>query len=467
MENFNFESNAMELIVYKLRDTLLNLINDITEGTDTEGDFEIPAEIKNLQKRLYDYASKIDEMLEKPLDERNDFIDGVAKLRKDIEELALATSAYMRSCEQMGDYMLERSKFADVKDIPGELPPDNIRIKSDISEFLNSIKKPDLLSEVKSKLISAVPMRMPRNDFAEYVQKSLQTYFDGLTLGFVDNSLPHLKALLCARKTDYFGKYFKNITDRINEVFALKLEKLKPEDYNDYLDDADYCINTLSNAYNILGIYFCDANYLLLLASFAVDYDFMFENDFVLKDLYFGMRAIVENSDNALPKEDVNNAAVKEIEERYDQYKNMDKQVKKYLSSLTADEIANLEPEVATVVNAYMLIDTQFKMQLDFEIMGEYNKADEQSATKEELAAKCADVTKALTELIADMPIKDQKFIKQKFLSAIPCPLDNRELLDYIGYSLDGINDKTGKWVAYGNIFEIFDKCDFKPQDYK
>jgi hypothetical protein len=99
--------------------------------------------------------------------------------------------------------------------------------------------------------------------------------------------------------------------------------------------------------------------------------------------------------------------------------------------------------------------------------MGSYDNASSEPATESELKEACSKIVEKINDVISDLPIKEQKYRKQNFLSRIPCIYKKEDLLAYIAYSLEGITDNQNKWVVYGNIFEIFDKFGFKADDKK
>lgn len=462
MKNFNYKNSTMELIVCKLQDTLLNLINDITEKNDVEEEFEIPKEVKAIRERLHSLAAQLGDVLDKGMDQRDDFINTAKQLKQDIIRLAQGVNVYTSACNQMGEYFLELTKFADIKRINQNMPSDNTLITADIEEFLDGIKDAENLEAAKSMLISAVPMRMPRANFNSYVEDSLFKYFDGLSVDFVKNSIKEMEAMVCAVKTEAFGKYFPNITERINTAYSENPEKITPDDLNGYLDDSDYCLGMLGNAFEILSIYYCDTNYMLTLAAFVIDQEFLFDDNFVLKDLFFCMNNILEGKDN-ITAEQVSQSAVNMIEELYEKFKPKDSQLRHHISKLTEEEIDAFDEEYKTMLTTYRIICDAFAMQLSYELLGVYTNEDEEiPATKAELEEIIKGFTKRIGELIGDMPIKKQKFLKQKFLAKLPCTFGIEELTGYIDYSLEGCTDNTSIWVAYGNIFEIFDAFNFK-----
>jgi hypothetical protein len=289
--------------------------------------------------------------------------------------------------------------------------------------------------------------------------------FDGLSLNFIQHSLTQMKSFMCGRKAETYGHYFKSITERINDVYSLNTDKLNINDLNDYLDDADYCISVMTNTFAILSVYYSDVNFLLILASYAIDHEFLFEDDFVFKDLYYGMLDYIGNEN--VPAEAVNDGSVSMIEELYAKYKPKEEQLKHHISKLSVEEVAALDSSLQTVLNTYLVIDRLYKEMLDYALMGSYDDVSNEPATAEELKKACTSITESVTNLISDLPIKEQKYLKQHFLSRIPCVYKKEDLLNYISYSLEGITDDKNKWITYGNIFEIFDKFGFKPDDKK
>ena len=88
---------------------------------------------------------------------------------------------------------------------------------------------------------------------------------------------------------------------------------------------------------------------------------------------------------------------------------------------------------------------------------------DNKEYTTEELAN---DVNTYIAGVCAELPKTKEKFLKQKFLKNIPCPMTQEEFVDYATYSLDGVNDKLVSLVAYGNIFEIVDALEKQEHEH-
>lgn len=121
----------------------------------------------------------------------------------------------------------------------------------------------------------------------------------------------------------------------------------------------------------------------------------------------------------------------------------------------------NLSDELKTTISVNNAVSNRFYRELEEEIMTPQDL--EKEYTTEELAN---DVNTYIADVCAELPKTKEKFLKQKFLKNIPCPMTQEEFVDYATYSLDGVNDKLVSLVAYGNIFEIVDALEKQEHEH-
>lgn len=87
---------------------------------------------------------------------------------------------------------------------------------------------------------------------------------------------------------------------KISAVMPLIQKLLQRKIFESYIADVDDNVEALQSIYSLLSIYYNDVNYLLILSNFAIDEDYLFQDEMLIKDFYYSVVDYIENKDDEL-----------------------------------------------------------------------------------------------------------------------------------------------------------------------
>ncbi|MGN1317945.1 MAG: hypothetical protein ACI4VF_02945 [Lachnospirales bacterium] len=445
MNKLNNEK-LISLVVYKLKDTLFNLMYDILDNPLSEIPI-VPERLKDFEERIRSFYTQICDNLSKEINDRENFISAVNLLENDIVNMAIDINKYTCANNQLGEYVLREMKLIEVSNIDESVPLNNHAMVEKISHFLSHIEDNVEGKFAKGELIAALPIRMTKDRYRDYVKSAFSIMAKELPKEFANSSMERLKDM-CLAESKNLSCDLPLMADTINEIYNIDTSEFKKENIEEYLNIIDDNIASLQTIYTCLGVLYNDVTYIKILCDFVIDEDFLFEDDFLLKDLYYSVCDTIKDKDESLVDtilERVNN----EIEKRFEMSKELEGEITKEISQIK--DINELDDNCKVSVQVNNAISNAYLKDIDEKIMlgqGGDKSIDELS---DELCNYIEDVTK-------NLPNSRRKYIKQRFLQHIPCPMTDNEFTDYAHYSLSGVNDRNVILASCGDIFDITDK---------
>lgn len=82
---------------------------------------------------------------------------------------------------------------------------------------------------------------------------------------------------------DSIKEDFPMMYEKISAVYALIQKLLQRKILKSYIADVDDNVEALQSIYSLLSIYYNDVNYLLILSNFAIDEDYLFQDEMLIK----------------------------------------------------------------------------------------------------------------------------------------------------------------------------------------
>lgn len=431
--------DIIDLIEYKLKDTLFNLMYDILESP-VEDVANPPEALKAIEGKIQQLYVNIIEYLDRPVNERKDFEKDINKLRDDIVNLAMDISKYISINDHLGNYIMKDYKLKEIEKIADQVPLNNSAIAHNLEHYLSHKEDNIETAFKKGEIMSALPLRMTRAKYNDYVSAAFKLMTKEIPSQFASATVNRLKDMFYTKDTEKMSKDFTLMAETINEIY--NIEEFKEEEAEEYFSLLDDNHNTLVEAYEAISVLYYNSVYLDILNDFTIDFDFLFEDDFVVKDLYYSVCDCIRSGDFSL-KENILDSLNNEIETRFDKFEKKEKEI---LDAIDKTPLDNISEDSKTAVNILNAINYYYNRTLDNEIM---------TAKGNENIDTLLDYINSVTE---NMSSAYRKFIKQRFLQHLPCPYSNEELVDYVHYSLSGTDDKNTILVACSDIFEIIDK---------
>ena len=448
MNNPSTEKNLVKLVEYKIKDTLLNLIYDLSENPAQKTEYVVPDSILAIKDKLEKAYAGLENVLETT--DRDDFEKELSLLTKEITEEGINLNRYISFNDQLGEKLLRAYKLDDIKNFDNNIPLNNSGVTDTVRGYLQTL--PDNIESkfAMGELISVLPLRMTRERYTDYVTKGVSLLTEGLPEEFANACIDRLKDMFYADCDAEFKADFPLMYEKLKST-AETMDELDKEGITEALSDIDGNVDAIQDIYALLSVYFNDAVYLQILSMFAVDTEFLFNDDMLLKDLYYSLRNVITTKDTAFI-EDIFERTENEIEERFDLSKPIEEELSEKIKSMTEEDYKALSEDTKIAINVNNTISEMFYSELDEHIMLSRDKNKEVNEMTKEL-------TDYINRVTEPMSNSEKKLVKQNFLKNLPCPMSKDELGEYCAYALDGINDRALSLVTYGNIFQITDEA--------
>lgn len=448
MNNPSTEKNLVKLVEYKIKDTLLNLIYDLSENPVQKTEYVVPDSILAIKDKLEKAYAELENVLETT--DRDDFEKELSSLTKEITEAGINLNRYISFNDQLGEKLLRAYKLDDIKNFDNNIPLNNSGVTDTVRGYLQTL--PDNIESkfAMGELISVLPLRMTRERYTDYVTKGVSLLTEGLPEEFANACIDRLKDMFYADCDAEFKTDFPLMYEKLKST-AETIDELDKEGITEALSDIDGNVDAIQDIYALLSVYFNDAVYLQILSMFAVDTEFLFNDDMLLKDLYYSLRNVITTKDMAFI-EDIFERTENEIEERFDLSKPIEEELSEKIKSMTEEDYKALSEDTKIAINVNNTISEMFYSELDEHIMLSRNENKEINEMTKELTDYINRVTESMSN-------SEKKLVKQNFLKNLPCPMSKNELGEYCAYALDGINDRALSLVTYGNIFQITDEA--------
>lgn len=438
----------ISLVVYKLKDTLFNLMYDILDNPVNEIAIA-PDSLKEFEEQIRQLYTEISNNLEQDISDRQGFVTRLNLLEAEIVKKAIAINRYTCANNQLGEYVLREMKLIEVSHIGEDIPLNNHAMVEKAEHYLSHLENNIEGMFAKGQLISALPLRMTKAKYRDYVKAGFNSMTNELPPEFAEASMERLKDM-CFANTSDMSKDLPLMSQSIEEIYKLDTSNFNKENIEEYLNIIDDNINQLQNIYSCLGVLYNDITYMKILADFVIDEDFLFEDDFVLKDLYYSICNTITEKNDILVDTIIENVS-NEIEERFEKSKELETEISEAISKLK--DINDLDDNAKVSVQVNNAISNAYLKDIDQHIMLGMGK----DKTVDELSDELCDY---IDESVAELPSVRKKYIKQRFLQHIPCNMSDSEFIDYTHYALSGVNDRNILLMSCGDIFDITDKAE-------
>lgn len=438
----------ISLVIYKLKDTLFNLMYDICENPvdDVDNPPQFLLDYENSVRKLY---TEIEDNLDLEIDQRKAFTSELDVLLDTITKKAVDINKYICYNNQLGEYVLREMKLIEVSNVGDNIPFNNGAMAENINHYLSHLKDDIEGKYAKGELISTLPLRMTKAKYRDYIKSAFNIMASELPKEFAAASMERLKDM-CYTNAENINNDFPLMAESIEEIYKLPVSEFSRDNVEEYFNLIDDNIHQLTNIYTCLGVMYDDIIYMKLLCDFAIDSDFMFEDDFVLKDLYHSVCNIINENDDTMLDTVLENLS-NTIEERFEQSKKLEAEISSQLDKL--ENTDELDIELQTAINVNNAISSAYMLDIDQQIMLSGNR----ELSVDELADELCDYIEKSVEPMENVK---QKYIKQKFLKNLPSPMTDNQFMDYTRYSLDGVSDRKIMLMSYADIFDIIDKVE-------
>lgn len=436
MDKKQLDTLAFEYIQKKLSLGLLNGIYEVCQCSKDECYTNLSQDFKEIKDRLPKYFYQIKEVLSLNFEDRKPFINQILKDNEKLKNLAKPVLASLNSADLLisiiSDYYeINKAKITDKLDFKKEM------IIDEIYQLLDEEDKQNMLQQNGGILLSIPPCSMTKENYNEYITRSLNILFEKATEKMVHNTTNMLKFKFFPFNSLDHSQNAKTLLNILNQ----KYDNLNEDELLDLLETLD---KIASDCNRQMGDFTCVSDCLMELLAiyeFAIDTDYLFNQDFVLKDMFYYTCEMIEKNDFSSYENIENNFESKFIETS-EVVENNYKKIKKVVSKNPNDNYSD-------AIKVFVLLDdyNAFNFEKDIIFKCDESLKNDKLASDSFISEKTADFLNFINNI--DISNYALKSLKQQFFCYIPCPLNVNALKIYFNNTLDNLKEKTALLVSY------------------
>ena len=314
-------------------------------------------------------------------------------------------------------------------------PLDNKTVLEEIYKLLEDEEETKTLEENGGLLMSIVNCSMTKDNYREYIYRGLNILFQEATEKMIDSTINTLKFNFAP------FKYLENSKEKntLINIFNKKYDEIEENELLKLLETLDNIGEAYSSKIGDIGaIYGCFMD-ILAIYNFAVDTDYIFKDDFILKDMYYYTCEMIENKDYSMYENIEEN-----IENKYEEILNNviknDKKIKKQIYKKPYDEYSD-------ALKVCIALEDYSNLNFEKNILFKSSCNNNNMATQKFLDEKIEEFLSFIDNL--DVSNTMLKRLKQQFFFYIPCPLGLNALKIYFKNALEGLKTETTILVGY------------------
>ncbi len=440
---------AFELIPKKLRFNLLHLLSDICFNIKEPVECDFTGELSKISKEIEALVSKINDVLMTPADKRNDFYESINTVKMNIIETARSVFVYERSVITLYEFLSDEKNLRDFEREKNltNFEFDYSQICEDCFKYIYELNDDDIDDDAyeffaarkKSQILSCLPLKMTKLKYNDYIKNFLENLCSDSSKNFVVNIIESYKNIFAPFKSGCYGKSFKYIADKLIEIWNMDFEKLSDEELDEIIETLEDTGKNVDEIKGFLSILYHDINYILNLALFSVDDEYLFEGDIMFKDLYFATKDIIKSKDNEVFIDDI-------IDRIYDKIESMESEIyamnENFGDILNIINIENLSESVYTYVMTKIKIDENFDSELSDALDNYFDTEENNEDTDEKfLNDKINEFLEYVKNSVSEISNKKGKKLKNNFFGYIVCFYDEEECDKYIEFVIKSLSE--------------------------
>ncbi len=328
--------------------TSLLLLVDTIYGNNTydfwEYDFELPKYFKDLFEKTKKYTLDLPEILSTDNDTKESILNDIRSFVSQHTFEMFKLTMYRNYINLLSLKLSNLNKFSVSKNL--EYDFDDFYIK--ITNFIDNIESNNDISDLLTYFSVIEDEKIINEDLRKILKK------DFSNLEEVEARLAYInfKNYVLPNSFDIYGSNFKAISERIENISKKLSEEITEEDFTEYRKELGEIESIVINVISDLNILFENLNSLIILITNIEDFDYLFENDLVLKDLYHTFVSIItKKEDNEIIIEQFEDRLTSDLENRIDEVQN--------LSKLTAT-IENFSDREQLIYEGYTILHSLF-----------------------------------------------------------------------------------------------------------
>ena len=183
---------AIEYIKDKLSLNILNNIYEIGLYFNEDSYEDIEDNIKVIKNKLPSYFYNIKNVVSLDFDKREEFINDIKKDIEKIEKLSLPLIATLKFSDLLGSIISDYYQMKVVK-LDKDIKFEPQLVLNEVYKMLEDEQKNNTLEENGGLLLSIVNCSMTKDNYREYINRSLNILFEQATEKMVDATIETLK----------------------------------------------------------------------------------------------------------------------------------------------------------------------------------------------------------------------------------------------------------------------------------
>ncbi len=443
----------MELIELKLKDILLNLSFDICDWHLAKPDEEIPKEITRVMDKIKACVLELPSVLEEDLSQRAAFIDKLKSLRVEYARACMPVYLYVKLFNQAGGYGMYQYKCRSAQ----EMPLDNYdQIEESIREYINELLEASQ-SEAEmhykmSNIIYNIPLRMTKEKYYDIVRAGFKATLEGTTRAEAETAFKLLKMGYSPLNAEGYGTLLPEVKAVADELWIRPVDKLTADELESYLGEIDVAMGKLNQFSDYLDIPYNDINYMLALASFCVDEDYVMGDDVLLKDIFYSCKDMLESGEFELYAMSIGENASEQIEERYERLRDTDIKLAEYVNNYM--DSSNMDQEAMSIIGTYVNIESLYRMEITDEIV-RVEGCSEEIVDEAFINEKADELIEFIMSVPEGVSSAKNKYIRRDLLMSLPVIMSKKEFNEYLDYALEPLRGKNTGVAAITDIYSM------------
>jgi hypothetical protein len=454
--NSEIKSKSMQLIQLKLKDIMLNLAIDMCDLHMSRKDLplSLPSEIDAVIEEIQGRTKVIIQTLETDLSERDDYVRSLTELRAKYTKLCAPVYTYITQLNQAGSYAMWNYKCKSAEEMP---VANYLEIERNIKGFVTDyIEEAESLPEKHyrmSSIISLIPLRMTRERYNDIVREGVLKSLEEATKSEIELAVNMFKTAYCPVLSDGYGTVLPEMKERLTELCGRNTDTLDKEALETYLGEVDSAMADLEEITDYLNIAYNDINYLIALASFCIDNEYLIGDDVLLGDVAYSCRDMLTGGDYDMYAEPLIEKAEDEVEERFAKLRELENQLNEYLTK--HPEATDNDEQLHNIVGTYVHITTLYLMELEHEYTNDMYSNDETPADSEYVNTKVEEVISFIANAPESISVSRNKFVRRSFLQPLPAVMEDTDFYNYVEYALEPLRNKPAGVATITDICNL------------
>lgn len=438
MNQNTLDKKAMSIIKDKLSFAMLNTITEICMYSEEKKDFtyNVPQYIEDYKSDILLNFKNLENILCKDIEQRKDEILYLENKIQSFEKDAISFFACLNFCDLISSIVSDYYQLKTiVLDTDKKLPID--KTINDICSLIDFEEREGDILKNGSILLSVIPYSMTKENYKDYIIKSFKYLFEGATKGIIENSVNTFKFKFSSLEQMEDGA----IKNRLIDICNINFEEKSQEELLNILEEIEAIAKDYAQIIGDISAIYSSLMELLAIINFTVDKNYLFEDDFLLKDIFYSTKEMIEDETFEIMSDTILEKCEENLEKLIDKIESEEKQLKNIVKNQTYDKLTN-------TVKIVIALDEYLGVNLEKNILFKSHYTENDEKVTEELIIKKAD---EFVSYVNNLKFSNKllKRLKQQFFFYIPCPFNASFLKNHFSNVLSNLPEKMEILTSY------------------